>query len=211
MKTTQKDSEAVEFSNYKNMSRPLVWSSTDVGKFIGLCDDKLTTKYRGNKKWDQMSLIRTNKPISTSLSFYYFEIYISNSGKNGYIAIGLTTQVRNNRSGDDEHNSMPGFIPGSIGYFGDNGGIYRDSRKNNISLTDTYKTGDTIGCYVDIKHECCSFAINGKWLQIIDLNLGCNDDIFPTVGLNSPGAIITANFGQNTYTLNPAGKLCYFI
>ena len=125
------------------------------------------------------------------------------TGENGRIGIGLTKYSVKSRNGD-----MPGWSGQSIGYHGDDGGIFHNAG-NAVTSAETFTTGDTVGCLItrtriaEKNIQMCSFTKNGKRLQPIRyLEEG---EFFPTIGMGSNGALVEANLGEKEFLFDVQG------
>ena len=148
-------------------------------------------------------MIRTIESISPSATQYYFEFTVNEQGETGEIGIGLTRNAPETRNG-----GMPGWDDGTIGYHGDDGGIYHNSGRKETDC-ETFGSGDTVGCalnriYIDnASFLFCYFTKNGKKLNPVKyLEDG---DYYPTIGMGSAGTVVTANLGENDFLYNSQG------
>ena len=154
-----------------------------------------------------MSLIRTTESILPTSKKCYFEITIINPGKTGIIGIGLMKNNTESRDG-----VLPGWLDDSIGYHGNDGGIYHNGR-SPITSSVTFTTGDTVGClvemvfpYIGMPYQICSFAKNGKKLNLEPIRLLNNEGLYPTIAMDSPGAAVKTNFGERDFTWHIQSK-----
>ncbi|GFN79198.1 ran-binding protein 9 [Plakobranchus ocellatus] len=102
------------------------------------------------------------------------------------MGIGLSAQGVNT-------NRLPGWDKHSYGYHGDDGNSFC-STGSGQPYGPTFTTGDTVGCCVNLIDNSCFYTKNGVGLGIAFNNLPPN--LYPTVGLQTPGEVIEANFGQ---------------
>jgi hypothetical protein len=65
------------------------------------------------------------------------------------------------------------------------------------SLGPTFTTSDVIGCGVNLVDNTCFYTKNGHHLGIAFRDLPPR--LYPTVGLQTPGEIVDANFGQKPF------------
>ncbi|KAI8127646.1 Ran-binding proteins 9/10 like protein [Lucilia cuprina] len=167
---------------------PRCWSPHDKCLSIGLSQNNLRVHFKGKQSNDAAS-VRTAHPIPPACGIYYFEVKIISKGKNGYMGIGLTAQqFRMNR--------LPGWDKQSYGYHGDDGNSFSSSGHGQ-SYGPTFTTGDIIGCCVNFVDNTCFYTKNG-----IDLGIAFRDlptKLYPTVGLQTPGEEVDANFGQEPF------------
>uniref|UniRef100_A0A6P4FAH3 Ran-binding proteins 9/10 homolog isoform X1 n=1 Tax=Drosophila rhopaloa TaxID=1041015 RepID=A0A6P4FAH3_DRORH len=169
---------------------PRCWSPHDKCLSIGLSQNNLRVTYKGvGKQHSDAASVRTAYPIPSSCGLYYFEVRIISKGRNGYMGIGLTAQqFRMNR--------LPGWDKQSYGYHGDDGNSFSSSG-NGQNYGPTFTTGDVIGCCVNFVNNTCFYTKNG-----IDLGIAFRDlptKLYPTVGLQTPGEEVDANFGQEPF------------
>ncbi|XP_017006066.2 ran-binding proteins 9/10 homolog isoform X2 [Drosophila takahashii] len=169
---------------------PRCWSPHDKCLSIGLSQNNLRVTYKGvGKQHSDAASVRTAYPIPSSCGLYYFEVRIISKGRNGYMGIGLTAQqFRMNR--------LPGWDKQSYGYHGDDGNSFSSSG-NGQTYGPTFTTGDVIGCCVNFINNTCFYTKNG-----VDLGIAFRDlptKLYPTVGLQTPGEEVDANFGQEPF------------
>ncbi|XP_073847976.1 ran-binding protein M isoform X2 [Musca autumnalis] len=167
---------------------PRCWSPHDKCLSIGLSQNNLRVHFKGKQNNDAAS-VRTAHPIPPACGIYYFEVKIISKGKNGYMGIGLTAQqFRMNR--------LPGWDKQSYGYHGDDGNSFSSSGHGQ-SYGPTFTTGDIIGCCVNFVNNTCFYTKNGTHLGIAFRDLPTK--LYPTVGLQTPGEEVDANFGQEPF------------
>ncbi|XP_032591350.1 ran-binding proteins 9/10 homolog isoform X2 [Drosophila grimshawi] len=170
---------------------PRCWSPHDKCLSIGLSHNNLRVTYKGMGKQhsEAAGSVRTAYPIPSSCGLYYFEVRIISKGRNGYMGIGLTAQqFRMNR--------LPGGDKQSYGYHGYDGNSFSSSC-NGQSYGPTFTTGDVIGCCVNFVNNTCFYTKNG-----VDLGIAFRDlptKLYPTVGLQTAGEEVDANFGQEPF------------
>ncbi|XP_065370292.1 ran-binding proteins 9/10 homolog isoform X2 [Calliphora vicina] len=169
---------------------PRCWSAHDKCLSIGLSQNNLRVHFKGvGKQSNDAASVRTAHPIPPACGIYYFEVKIISKGKNGYMGIGLTAQqFRMNR--------LPGWDKQSYGYHGDDGNSFSSSGHGQ-SYGPTFTTGDVIGCCVNFVNNTCFYTKNG-----IDLGIAFRElptKLYPTVGLQTPGEEVDANFGQEPF------------
>lgn len=169
---------------------PRSWSSKDKCTSIGLTLNNLRVHYKGSgKSHNDAASVRTNHPIPAACGLYYFEVKIISKGRDGYMGIGLT-------SSSFKMNRLPGWDKQSYGYHGDDGHSFSSSG-NGQPYGPTFTTSDIIGCGVNLVDNTCFYTKNGHHLGIAFRDLP--SQLYPTVGLQTPGEIVDANFGQEPF------------
>ncbi|ETE61807.1 Ran-binding protein 10, partial [Ophiophagus hannah] len=108
------------------------------------------------------------------------------------MGIGLSAQGVN-------MNRLPGWDKHSYGYHGDDGHSFCSSGTGQ-PYGPTFTTGDVIGCCVNLINNTCFYTKNGHSLGIAFTDLPAN--LYPTVGLQTPGEIVDANFGQQPFVFD---------
>ena len=111
-----------------------------------------------------------------------------------------------------------GWESSSLGYHGDEGGIFFESgdpmEQGSITGNHRFKTGDVIGVFLDAQKSTLSFYKNMVLVRNVQLKPHhLSQALYASVSLSSPGAMVRAlHFSQpvstlpSTYTSNPAGK-----
>jgi SPRY domain len=97
---------------------------------------------------------------------------------------------------------MPGWDSNSIGYHGDDGGLFYGTGSMSRRIGPSFGVGDTIGCGVDYSHDnkfgapCAFFTLNGTILgyEPIRSEYLLSRDLYPVIGIDT-NAPITCNFG----------------
>ncbi|KAK5889595.1 hypothetical protein CesoFtcFv8_015587 [Champsocephalus esox] len=136
--------------------------------------------------------VRATHPIPAACGVYYFEVKIISKGRDGYMGIGLSAQGVN-------MNRLPGWDKHSYGYHGDDGHSFCSSGTGQ-PYGPTFTTGDVIGCCVNLINNTCFYTKNGHSLGIAFTDLPPN--LYPTVGLQTPGEVVDANFGQHPFVFD---------
>ncbi|XP_053207512.1 ran-binding protein 10-like [Panonychus citri] len=177
---------------YTDLSElPFCWSNKDKANFISLSDDNLKVHYKGNGKNNKdAASVRTSIPIPSSCLLYYFEIKVLSKGRDGYMGIGLAAQGANMQR-------LPGWDKQSYGYHGDDGNSFCSSGTGQ-PYGPIFTTNDVIGCGYNIVENNCFFTKNGHNLGIAFTDLP-NIPLYPTIGLQTPGEKVTANFGLEPF------------
>ncbi|KAF9422390.1 hypothetical protein HW555_001980 [Spodoptera exigua] len=136
--------------------------------------------------------VRATHPIPAACGLYYFEVRIVSKGRDGYMGIGLSAHGVN-------MNRLPGWDKHSYGYHGDDGHSFCSSGTGQ-PYGPTFTTGDVIGCGVNLVDNTCFYTKNGHHLGIAFRGLPPN--LYPTVGLQTPGEVVDANFGQQPFVFD---------
>ncbi|XP_011502358.1 PREDICTED: ran-binding protein 9 [Ceratosolen solmsi marchali] len=166
---------------------PRSWSSKDKYNYIGLSQNNLRVHYKGyGKTHKDAASVRTTNSIPAACGLYYFEVKIVSKGRDGYMGIGLSAHGVN-------VNRLPGWDKNSYGYHGDDGHSFCSSGTGQ-PYGPTFTTGDIIGCGVNLVDNTAFYTKNGHHLGIAFTDLPPN--LYPTVGLQTPGEVVDANFGQ---------------
>lgn len=177
---------------------PRCWSTKDKYNYIGLSQSNLRVHYKGHGKTHKdASSVRATHPIPASCGLYYFEVKIISKGRDGYMGVGLSCQGVN-------MNRLPGWDKLSYGYHGDDGHSFCSSGTGQ-AYGPTFTTGDVIGCGVNLIDGSCFYTKNGHHLGIAFENLPSS--LYPTVGLQTPGEVLDANFGQEPFKFDIEGEM----
>ncbi|BFZ19894.1 hypothetical protein BsWGS_22933 [Bradybaena similaris] len=172
---------------------PRSWSPKDKFNFIGLSQGNLRVHYKGvGKTHKDAASVRATNPIPAACGIYYFEVKVISKGRDGYMGIGLSAQGVN-------MNRLPGWDKHSYGYHGDDGNSFCSSGAGQ-PYGPTFTTGDTVGCCVNMIDNTCFYTKNGINLGIAFTDLPPN--LYPTVGLQTPGEVVEANFGQAPFVFD---------
>jgi len=177
---------------------PRCWSVKDKFNYIGLSHNNLRVQYKGNgKTHKEASSVRATSAIPASCGIYYFEVKIVSKGRDGYMGVGLSAQGVN-------MNRLPGWDKHSYGYHGDDGNSFCSSGTGQ-AYGPTFTTGDVIGCGLNLIDRSCFYTKNGHNLGVAFTNLP--SFLYPTVGLQTPGGLIDANFGQEPFVFDIEGEM----
>ncbi|PIK50176.1 putative ran-binding protein 9 [Apostichopus japonicus] len=140
------------------------------------------------------TVVERSPPKQDSLSLQYV-MPVTNAFVS-YMAIGLST---------DEFatnlNRLPGSDKHSYGYNADSGNICNSTGNHNgIPYGPSYTTGDVVGCGINLVDNSCFYTKNGVHLGDAFKDLPSN--LYPTVGLQTPGESIETNFGQFSFVFD---------
>ncbi len=184
--------------NEEETPLPRCWSVKDKFNFIGLSHNFLRVIYKGyGKTHKDASSVRATHPIPASCGLYYFEVKIVSKGRDGYMGVGLSAQ-------NVSMNRLPGWDKQSYGYHGDDGNSFCSSGTGQ-AYGPTFTTNDVIGCGLNLVENSCFYTKNGHHLgtAFTDMPPG----LYPTVGLQTPGEIVDANFGQEPFVFDIEGEM----
>jgi len=177
---------------------PRCWSTKDKYNYIGLSQSNLRVHYKGHGKTHKdASSVRATHPIPASCGLYYFEVKIVSKGRDGYMGVGLSANGVN-------MNRLPGWDKHSYGYHGDDGHSFCSSGTGQ-AYGPTFTTGDVIGCGINLVDGSCFYTKNGHHLGVAFQDLPSG--LYPTVGLQTPGEVIDANFGQEPFKFDIEGEM----
>ena len=181
----------------------LSWSMHDKGDHI-LYNGNILECTRAMAEEDKHSMVFTNQPIPKNVENFYFEITVEDEGENGSIGVGLAKATAKYQNGH-----MPGWNQGTIGYHGDDGGIYHND--GSLQLTcETYGKGDTVGCMMkkrmidNHQYIFVNFFKNGKKLDMASRYVD-EGEYYPTIGMGSAGAKVTSNLGETDFVYKIEG------
>uniref|UniRef100_A0A8C2YVS4 RAN binding protein 10 n=1 Tax=Cyclopterus lumpus TaxID=8103 RepID=A0A8C2YVS4_CYCLU len=160
--------------NEEETPLPRSWSPKDKYSYIGLSQNNLRVHYKGHgKNHKDAASVRATHPIPAACGIYYFEVKILDALFSKLVG---------------QH---------SYGYHGDDGHSFCSSGTGQ-PYGPTFTTGDVIGCCVNLINNTCFYTKNG-----ISLGLGSRrPNLYPTVGLQTPGEIVDANFGQQPFVFD---------
>ncbi|CAH0549996.1 unnamed protein product [Brassicogethes aeneus] len=179
--------------NEERTPLPRSWSPKEKYSYIGLSLNNLRVHYRGHGKTHRdAASVQATHPIPAGCGLYYFEVKIVSKGRDGYMGIGLSAHGVN-------MNRLPGWDKQSYGYHGDDGNSFCSSGTGQ-SYGPTFTTGDVIGCGVNLIDNTCFYTKNGHHLGTAFRDLPPN--LYPTVGLQTPGEVVDANFGQEPFVFD---------
>ncbi|XP_043676724.1 ran-binding protein 9 isoform X1 [Vespula pensylvanica] len=204
--------------NEEETPLPRSWSPKDKYNYIGLSQNNLRVHYKDRRSTDALLMavgaysidasihiyecygkthkdaasVRTTHSIPAACGLYYFEVKIVSKGRDGYMGIGLSAHGVN-------VNRLPGWDKHSYGYHGDDGHSFCSSGTGQ-PYGPTFTTGDVIGCGVNLVDNTAFYTKNGHHLGIAFTDLPPN--LYPTVGLQTPGEVVDANFGQAPFVFD---------
>jgi len=192
---------------------PRFWTSHKElsSKLIIQQGTRVEYKGPGSKGYKDAASARTNTEIPAVCGIYYFEITVISKGRDGYIGIGLVghnddSQHLNAQQGG--YNRLPGWDQDSYGYHGDDGNAFSKSAHGQ-KYGPIYGSGDIVGCCINIVNRTIFFTKNGSNLGIVFEDVP-DKPMYPTVGLQTPGELIEANFGEKPFAFDFESYLADF-
>src|SRR5690606_35607982 len=172
---------------------PRLLNSTRVNKqFAFIHDDCLTFEYRRVKQRSAVSAQAIYPTHHETIS--YFEVKILSKSSAGNISIGLAPNTM-------ASNRLPGWDKNSFGYMS-NGKKYTSNEEYNYQRNASYSIGDVIGCGYNKETQEIFFTKNGVYLGTAFRNVPQTQTYYPTIGLQSPGDKVKANFGQENFVFD---------
>ena len=166
------------------------------------CNEYNLIEFIGDYPCDD-SFVRTRDCMQSSQPSSQFEVEIVNcKDADNSIVVGLST---------DDADRCPGMTLNTIGIYGLDGSICQDGLE--MAVGDSYSNGDIISCQVIRKKDgslirtFCQFwkngAKNGPSLYLYGIECRMAKmfprQIFPAVGIGTPGAVILVNLGENPF------------
>ncbi|KAJ2600571.1 hypothetical protein EV177_007121 [Coemansia sp. RSA 1804] len=174
---------------------PSEWAPLRNSHNISIDSDRVTIHYTGPGRQDNdAAMVVTDACIPTRTGVYYFEVYIKSRGQSGYIGVGFS------RSGLNIHR-LPGWDIGSWGYHGDDGNVFGGDGRGT-GYGPRFTTGDTVGCGIDFMRQRIFFTRNGFFLGYAFGVIDTSKDLFPCIGMRTPGEHATANFGRKPFVFD---------
>ncbi|KAK9459377.1 concanavalin A-like lectin/glucanase domain-containing protein [Lipomyces oligophaga] len=178
---------------------PSCWSPVGISQTLELRSSNTEVRFTSSiggpgTEQDTAAAVRTDNPIPLECGLFYFEIEIISSGRNGFISIGFSgPKVALNK--------LPGYVPDSWGYHGDDGNSYT-SQSSGRPYGPQFTTLDIIGCGIDFHTNSAFYTKNGLPLGVAFRNISFTSPIRPSVGLRSHDAHVRANFGQKPFAFD---------
>ncbi|BES92572.1 unnamed protein product [Nesidiocoris tenuis] len=175
-------------------SVPRGWSQNDRFSFITVSKENLRAHVRNQSEClKDGAAIRATYPVPPSCGLFYFEIRVVAKGREGGIVIGLSTQFASLAQ-------LPGTELNSYGYHSSDGRKYHGTEPGHgKAYGPTFTTGDVVGCGLNYMDNSCFFTKNGLNLGVAFTDLPRGWELYPTVGFQSVGGAVDANFGQHPF------------
>lgn len=140
---------------------PSKWADIDKWNTLDIGADGLEVKYVGQSKLadHEAAAVRSDHPMPSQCGIYYFEVNIISKGKDGMIGVGFSGSKASLEK-------LPGWEPDSWAYHGDDGKSFC-CQLTGKSYSETFTSGDIIGCGVNFMTRCAFFTKNGHFLGIL--------------------------------------------
>lgn len=184
----------------KETPLPRSWSVKDKFSFLVLSQNNQKVHYKGGgKNHKDAASVRATHPIPAACGVYYFEIKVLNKGRDGYIGVGFSASGVN-------LNRLPGWEKNSYGYHADDGCVFNSSGTGQ-QYGSTFTTGDVVGCGFNLVDRSIFFTKNGVTIGTAVSDIAPNLVLYPTVGLQSQGELVEANFGESPFMFDFEGLL----
>lgn len=174
---------------------PRRWDGGQASSFLEIAPNGLSVTFKRNAniqgEKDPSGVVRADTYIPSSVGSYYFEVKILHvhGQRDCNVGVGLSKL-------HGELNRMPGWDPHCYGYHGDDGNFF-SACGHGKPYGPKFGTGDTIGCGIDTNLNIVWFTKNGHHLRTAyEGNSGELENLYPTVGLRTPGERLHVNFGQ---------------
>lgn len=170
---------------------PAAMNPEDRSNRIEVDADGMIVKYVGPGRSDSdAASIRSTLPIPPQVGIYYFEVKITNRGKDGFISVGYAIKSAS-------LSRLTGWEPGTIGYHADDGNLYRGAGTGS-TFGPAYSTNDIVGCGINFIEKSFFFTKNGVLIgEIGNLKDKFHLPFFPSVGCRTVGEVLSINFNFN--------------
>ena len=169
----------------------LLWSHDIDNEFVEVRRNRTEAYW----KTDELQTIKTNIPISRGIQEeFYFEVLVIDSGKEDIVTVGV---CRENYPVD----LYPGYGNLSIGYHGDDGGIFVEKNDGiSYETNEKYTAGNHIGVLLDYYTETLTFSKDKMDVHQVKLEPHfMNEDLYPCVGfedtIGNIAGLVTAKQG----------------
>lgn len=145
---------------------PSRWSQIPKAGGLEVGPDGVEVKYVGQAKLadHEAAAARTDHPMPPECGIYYYEVRVSQKGKDGLIGVGFSGIKASLEK-------LPGWEPDSWAYHGDDGMSFC-CQSTGKPYGPQFTTGDVIGCGVDFLTNEAFFTKNGVFLSIWSFLLG---------------------------------------
>jgi len=164
---------------------PFTWSNTVKHQYLDVVNNGQDLRYNSQRL--QKTTALATWPLNTGSNFV-FEILIVDSGDNHQIGVGVTRIPCN-------LDKFVGWEQGSLGYHGDDGGIFFESgtKMEESSKNHEYRTGDVIRVSFDAQRSTLYFHKNKEVVRNIQLKPHhLSQPLYAAVSMCSPGAAVRA-------------------
>ncbi|WVF66683.1 hypothetical protein IAT40_001424 [Kwoniella sp. CBS 6097] len=133
---------------------------------------------------EDATALLTTTPVPIAAGVYYYEAEVMDKGIEGFMSVGWMRKGTNLRR-------LVGWDKGSWGWHGDDGRSFEGQGRGE-PFSETWSTGDTIGCGIDFTTGRAFFTKNGRMMGHRFSNMAAG--LHPAIGLRSVGESIVVNF-----------------
>ncbi|KAL0636337.1 hypothetical protein Q9L58_004684 [Maublancomyces gigas] len=180
--------------NHMVTRAPTCWSNVEKSALLSLSKDNLFIQTPDIVP--KILSVKADHCMSAERDLSYFEAEIVKM--NGIITIGVSRA-------SSKLTTHPGWLKGTLGHHGDDGGIFSGSGQPSHSL-ESYTTGDTIGFGVNFDQSTAFHTKNGKFLGS-SVHESVSGQLYPTISFSGPNAQVNTNFGQKPFLFQDFGKI----
>lgn len=142
---------------------PSKWAETDKHGSLEIGADGQEIRYVGLSKLQEheAASARSDHPMPSQCGIYYYEVTVNSKGKEGMVAIGFSSEKTSLEK-------LPGWEPESWAYHGDDGKTFC-CQLTGKPYSQTFTSGDVIGCGVNFTTGCAFFTKNGHHLGMFSM------------------------------------------
>ncbi|BEJ01717.1 hypothetical protein CcaverHIS631_0603990 [Cutaneotrichosporon cavernicola] len=127
--------------------------------------------------------LHTSAPIPHGVGVFYYEVEILNIGAEGHISIGWSVP-------ECDHRRLVGWNVGSWGWHADDGKTF-EGRGDGRDFSQPWKTGDVVGCGIDMTIGRAFFTRNGTLLGHAFSKMP--HGLYPAVGMRNEQESVAVN------------------
>ncbi|WWC57747.1 uncharacterized protein I303_100281 [Kwoniella dejecticola CBS 10117] len=133
---------------------------------------------------DDATSLHTTIPIPIECGVHYYEVEVIDKGEEGFMSVGWMKKGTNLRR-------LVGWDKGSWGWHGDDGRSFEGQGRGE-RFSETWTTGDVVGCGIDFTTGRAFFTKNGKMMGHRFSKMATG--LHPAIGLRSVGESLSVNF-----------------
>lgn len=156
--------ESITVPMETNKSPSMHWLRSNAVRYL---EDGLTLEYFGDGLSNQdVGIAQAMEPLT--LTNHYFELKILDSGRDGWIAIGIGKSTY-------PLNRHPGWNAGSVGYHADNGHLYKGKGQGDM-FGPPCGVGDIMGCGIRFPKGYCRQEEGVEYFEATDVFCALEED-----------------------------------